>query len=141
MARGEMQRTLIIVKPDGVERGLIGEVISRFERAAFTVVGLRRICLTDELAREFYREHSEREFFDGLVAFMTSGPVALLALERDDAIVRARQLVGATNPAEAAPGTIRADFGLDGGCNTVHASDSPASAQRELGLMVPEAAD
>jgi len=138
MASSDVQQTLIIVKPDGFERGLVGEILSRFETAGFSVVGLRRIRLSNELASEFYQEHAGKEFYDRLVAFMTSSPVALLALERDDAIARARQLVGKTNPLEAAPGTIRADLGLDGGRNTVHASDSPASAERELGLMMPE---
>ncbi|HJN16861.1 MAG TPA: nucleoside-diphosphate kinase, partial [Armatimonadota bacterium] len=123
MASSDVQQTLIIVKPDGFQRGLVGEIISRFEAADFSVVGLRCIQLTDELAGEFYQEHAGKDFYDGLVEFMTSSPVALLALERNDAIARARQIVGKTNPLEATPGTIRADLGLDGGRNTVHASD------------------
>ena len=135
----QIERTLIIVKPDGVQRGLIGEVISRFEAAGFAVVGLRCESLTADAASEFYAEHREKDFYEPLVAYMTSGPVALVALEREGAIARARQLVGATNPMQAAPGTIRADLGLDGRRNTVHASDSPESAQRELGLVLPDA--
>ena len=141
MAEQNLQRTLIIIKPDGVQRGLIGGIIGRFEAADFRVIGLRCVELTEDLAQEFYREHVGKDFFESLIAFMTSGPVVLLGLERDDAIARARQLVGKTNPLEAAPGTIRADCGVNGQRNTVHASDSPESAARELGLMLAELLD
>ena len=135
----QTERTLVIVKPDGTARGLVGEIISRFEGAGFALVALRYTAFTPELARQFYAEHDGKPFFEPLIGYMTSGPVALLGLERDQAIERARQLCGKTNPLEAAPGTIRADHGLNGQRNTVHASDSPASAQRELALVLPEA--
>jgi nucleoside-diphosphate kinase len=135
------ERTLIIIKPDGVERRLTGRIIERFEQADFRVVDLRFGTMPEETMRQFYREHEGKPFYESLVRQMSSGPVAMLALERADAIARARQLVGKTDPAEAAPGTIRADFGLDGQRNTIHASDSPASAERELRLMLPQALD
>jgi nucleoside-diphosphate kinase len=141
MSTAQIERTLVIVKPDGVARGLVGRIISRFEAAGFSLIALRFTRLSDGLAREFYAEHDGKDFFEPLIAFMTSGPVVLVALERDQAIDRARQLCGKTNPLEAAPGSIRADYGLDGRRNTVHASDSPASAQRELGLMLAEAVE
>jgi len=139
MSDAGTERTLVIVKPDGVRRGLVGQIISRFETAGFSLVALRFSTLSEGAAREFYAEHEGRIFYEPLIAFMTSGPVALIGLERDQAIERARQLCGKTNPLEAAPGTIRGDYGLDGRHNTVHASDSPASAQRELALVLPEA--
>jgi len=139
MSTQEFQRTQVIVKPDGVARGLVGEVISRFEAAGFSIIALRFTTLSGKLAREFYAEHREKAFYEPLVAYMTSGPVALIGLERAEAIERARQLCGKTNPLEAAPGTIRADLGVDGRRNTVHASDSPNSAERELRLVLPEA--
>jgi len=130
-----LERTLLIIKPDGVARGLVGEIIGRFERAAFGVVALKQLTLDDEAARRFYAEHEGKPFFLPLIAFITSGPIVALVLERDEAIARVRQLVGKTNPLEAAPGSVRADLGLDGQRNTVHASDSPASAAREIGLL------
>ena len=139
MSASEAERTLVIVKPDGTARRLVGEIISRFEAAGFTLVALRLTAFTEELARQFYAEHEGKEFFEPLIAYMTSGPVALLGLEREQAIERARQLCGKTNPLDAAPGTIRADYGLDRRRNTVHASDSPTSANRELALVLPEA--
>jgi len=139
MPTEQTERTLVIVKPDATARGLTGQIIARFEAAGFALVALRYQRLAEEAVREFYAEHRGKEFYEPLVAFMTSGPVALVGLERDGAIERARQLCGKTNPLEAAPGTIRADYWLDGRRNTVHASDSPASAQRELALVLPEA--
>ncbi|MGQ9732683.1 MAG: nucleoside-diphosphate kinase [Candidatus Zipacnadales bacterium] len=139
MAKTTPERTLIIVKPDGVARGLVGEVISRFEAAGFALVALRLTTLTERVAREFYAEHAGKPFYESLIEFMTSGPVALIGLERVEAIARARQMVGDTVPLKAAPGTIRADLGLDGQRNTVHASDSSTSAARELALVLPEA--
>jgi len=130
-----LERTLLIIKPDGVARGLTGEIIGRFERAAFRVAALKQLTLAEELARRLYAEHEGKAFFASLIAFITSGPVVALVLERDEAIARVRQLVGQTNPLEAAPGSIRADLGLDGRRNTVHASDSAASAAREIGLL------
>jgi nucleoside-diphosphate kinase len=133
------ERTFIMIKPDGVERRLVGRIIERFERASFRLVALRFGQMSRETMQEFYREHEGKPFYEPLVRMISSGPVAMLALEREDAVARARQLVGKTNPAEAAPGTIRADFGLNGQQNTVHASDSPASAERELRLMLLDA--
>ena len=141
MPDSEPERTLIIIKPDGVSRGLVGNIIARFEAADFRIVGLRCTQLGEKLAREFYKEHLGKDFFEPLIDFMTSGPVVLLGLERPEAIARARQLVGKTNPIEAAPGSVRADLGVNGRHNTVHACDSPVSAQRELGLMLPELLD
>ena len=141
MAQSEPERTLIIIKPDGVSRGLVGNILARFEAADFRIVALRCTQLSEDLAREFYKEHLGRDFFEPLIDFMTSGPIVLLGLERPEAIARARQIVGKTNPTEAAPGSIRADLGVNGRQNTVHASDSPTSAERELGLMLPELLD
>jgi len=141
MSAQPTERTFIMVKPDGVSRRLVGRIIERFELADFRLVAMRFATMPEATMREFYREHEGKPFYVSLVRVMSSGPVAMLAFERDDAVARARQLVGKTNPADAALGTIRADFGLNGQQNTVHASDSPASAERELRLMLPEALD
>ena len=133
-----MERTLLIIKPDAVERGLIGEVIARLEGAEFAIRAVQSVHLTAERAGQFYAEHKGREFFERLVAFMTSGMVVAIAAERDGAIQRARNLVGATNPADAAPGSIRGDLGRDNTANTIHASDSPESAAWELGFFFPD---
>jgi len=139
MTATETERTLILIKPDGIRRGLVGRIISRFEGAGFALVAMRLGELPRETVEEFYGEHRGKPFYEPLVEMMSPAPVAAIVFERADAIARARQLVGATNPAEAAPGTIRADFGMDGRHNTVHASDSPASAEREIRLLLPEA--
>lgn len=139
MAVTASERTLILIKPDGVKRGLVGRITSRFEAAGFTLVATRFGELPRATVEEFYGEHRGKPFYEPLVEMMSSDPVAAIVLERGDAIARARQLVGVTDPAEAAPGTIRADFGIDGRHNTVHASDSPASAEREIRLLLPEA--
>lgn len=139
MSATDTERTLVIVKPDGVTRGLVGRIIARFEAAGFSLVALRATKLTEQLVREFYAEHEGKPFYESLVAYMTSGPVVLIGVEARQAIQRARQLCGATDPVKATPGTLRADYGLDGQRNTVHASDSQASAQRELALVLPEA--
>jgi nucleoside-diphosphate kinase len=133
-----MDRTLILVKPDAFARSLTGEIIARFERKGLRIVTLRHMTMTRELAEAHYAEHAERPFFGELVEFITSGPLVALALEGPDAITAARQLIGATNPIEAAPGSIRGDFALQTAQNMVHGSDSPASAQRELGLFFGE---
>ncbi len=135
-----MERTLLIIKPDAVERGLVGEIVARFERAEFAIRAVQSAHLTTEQAREFYAEHEGKHFFEGLIEFMTSGMVVVVAAERDGAIQRARNLVGATNSAEAAPGSIRGDLGRDNTANTIHASDSPESAQHELGFFFPDLA-
>jgi nucleoside-diphosphate kinase len=127
-----IERTLSIIKPDAVAKNVIGEILGRFERAGLHIVAARMLRLSREQAEGFYAEHRERPFFGDLVAFMTSGPVVVQVLEGPDAIARNRELMGATNPREAAAGTIRADFAESIDANAVHGSDSPASAQREI---------
>jgi nucleoside-diphosphate kinase len=130
-----MERTLFIVKPDAVERNLIGHILAHVEEAGFRPVAARLVRLSRPQAEEFYAEHKERPFFGDLVAFMTSSPVMLVCLEREDAVKTLREVVGATDPAQAAAGTVRQKFGVDKQRNSVHASDSPASAARELALL------
>lgn len=129
-----MERTFIILKPDAVQRGLVGEIISRFERRGLKIVAMKMIHVSDELARQHYAVHAERPFFQGLVKYITSSPVVAMVLEGTNAIAVVRSTVGATNPANAAPGTIRADFGLEIGRNLVHASDGPETAASEIAL-------
>jgi nucleoside-diphosphate kinase len=129
-----MERTLVLVKPDGVQRGLIGELLSRFERKGLKVVGLRLLEVPREMAERHYAVHAGKHFYAGLVEFITSGPVAAIALEGPDAIATVRRLVGATMPNEAAPGTIRGDLGISGLRNLVHASDATQTAEFELAL-------
>lgn len=126
------QRTLSIIKPDAVAKNVIGEIYSRFEKAGLSVVAAKMLHLSREQAEGFYAEHKERGFFGELVGFMTSGPVMVQVLEGDDAIAKNRDLMGATNPKEAAPGTIRADYAESIDANAVHGSDSPESAEREV---------
>lgn len=126
------QRTLSIIKPDAVAKNVIGEIYSRFEQAGLKIVGAKMLQLSQEQAEGFYAEHKERGFFGELVGFMTSGPVMVQVLEGDDAIAKNRDLMGATNPKDAAPGTIRADFAQSIDANAVHGSDSPESAEREV---------
>lgn len=127
-----LERTLSIIKPDAVGKNLIGQIISRFEAAGLRVAAAKLIHLSDTLAGGFYAEHKERPFYADLVAFMTSGPVVVQVLEGENAIALNRELMGATNPQEAAPGTIRADFAQSIDANAVHGSDSAASAEREI---------
>jgi nucleoside-diphosphate kinase len=133
-----MDRTLILVKPDAFARNLSGEIIARFERKGLKIVALRHMTVTRELAERHYAEHAERPFFVELVDFITSGPIVAMVLEGQDAVKAARQLIGATNPLEATPGTIRGDFAIDMGTNMVHGSDSPESAAREAELFFGE---
>ena len=133
-----MDRTLILVKPDAFARSLTGEIIARFERKGLRIVGLKHMTVTAELAEQHYAEHAERPFFGELVEFITSAPLVALVLEGEEAIRAARQLIGATNPLEAAPGSIRGDFATSVGQNMVHGSDSPESAAREVALFFPE---
>ena len=133
-----MDRTLILVKPDAFERRLTGEILRRFERKGLTIVALKQIVVERELAEEHYAEHSERPFFGDLVDFITGGPLVAFVLEGHEAVAAARQIIGATNPLEASPGSIRGDFGLEVQTNLVHGSDSPESAEREIGLWFPE---
>jgi nucleoside-diphosphate kinase len=127
-----VERTLSIVKPDAVARNLIGAIYSRFEKNGLRIVAARMLRMTPEQAGGFYAEHRERPFFNDLVSYMTSGPVVVQVLEGEDAVARNRQLMGATNPKNAEPGTIRADFAESVEANAVHGSDSPASAAREI---------
>ena len=130
-----MQRTLFIIKPDGVERNLLGKILAHVEGKGFRVVEARTHQLTEAEAREFYAEHRERPFFGDLVSYMTTGPVLLICLEREDAVAYLRTVVGATDPAEAAEGTVRKLYGVSKQSNSVHASDSPESAARELTIF------
>ncbi len=134
-----VERTLSIVKPDAVAKNVIGEIYSRFEQNGLRIVAAKMIRLDDELAGGFYAEHKERPFFPALIEFMTSGPVCVQVLEGEDAIAKNRELMGATNPEEAAAGTIRADFASTIDANAVHGSDSPASAEREIAYFFPAA--
>ncbi|KON87234.1 nucleoside diphosphate kinase [Sporosarcina globispora] len=133
-----MERTFLMVKPDGVQRNLIGEIVSRFEKKGFQLVGGKLMNISQELAEEHYGEHKERPFFGELVDFITSGPVFAMVWEGENVIATARQMMGSTNPKDAAPGTIRGDFGITVGKNVIHGSDSPASAEREIGLFFKE---
>jgi len=130
-----MERTLIILKPDAVQRGLIGEIITRFEKKGLVVVGLKFTKIPQQLAETHYEAHKARPFYAGLVAFMTSSPVVIVALEGKDAITIARKMMGATFGSKAEPGTIRGDYGVSNAFNLIHGSDSPEAAQRELGLF------
>ena len=133
-----MEKTFLMVKPDGVQRNLIGEIVSRFEKKGFHLVGGKLMNISNELAEEHYGEHKERPFFGELVDFITSGPVFAMVWEGENVIATARQMMGATNPKDAAPGTIRGDFGVTVGKNIIHGSDSPESAVREIGLFFKE---
>ena len=127
-----VERTLSIIKPDAVAKNVVGQIMSRFENGGLKVVAAKMVQLNDDTAGGFYAEHKTRPFFKDLVSFMTSGPVVVQVLEGENAIARNRDLMGATNPAQAAPGTIRADFAKSIDANAVHGSDSAASAQREI---------
>ena len=130
-----VENTFIMVKPDGVARGLVGEVISRFERKGLTLEKIRGLNISEDLARTHYAEHVEKPFFADLLEFITSGPVVAMEWSGEDAISVCRSIMGATNPRDAAPGTIRGDFGLEVTENLVHGSDGPESAERELDLF------
>ena len=130
-----MERTFVAIKPDGVQRGLVGEVISRLERRGLKLVAIRLMQVDEDLAGRHYAEHVDRPFFSSLVSFITSGPIVAMIWEANNAVALARQTMGSTNPGEAAPGTIRGDFGIDIGRNIVHGSDGPESAEREIGLF------
>lgn len=130
-----MERTLVIIKPDGVQRGLIGEITHRLERRGLKIVGMKLMTISSELAQKHYGVHQGKPFYEGLVQYITSGPVVVLALEGKKAIETVRNTVGATNPAAAAPGTIRADLAVEIGRNLIHASDSPESAENEVKLF------
>jgi nucleoside-diphosphate kinase len=136
-----VDRTLVIVKPDGVERGLAGEVVSRLERKKLRLVAAELRTITKEIAENHYAEHAERPFFNDLVAFITRSPALILVVEGPkDTYAVVRLMMGTTNPAEAAPGTIRGDFGIETTENLVHGSDSHESASREIALFFPDLA-
>jgi nucleoside-diphosphate kinase len=131
------ERTLVLIKPDGVERGLIGEVLSRIERKGFRIVALQLRVLERDIAQEHYGEHKDKPFFGDLVDFITGGPLVAAVIEGPEAIASWRTMMGATNPANAAPGTIRGDLATETQMNVTHGSDSPDSAAREIGLFFP----
>ncbi|MED4751064.1 nucleoside-diphosphate kinase [Brevibacillus choshinensis] len=129
-----MEKTFLMVKPDGVQRNLIGEIVSRFEKKGYQLVGAKLMTVSRELAEEHYAEHKERPFFGELVDFITSGPVFAMVWQGNSVITTARAMMGKTNPVDAASGTIRGDFATSVGMNIIHGSDSPESAEREIGL-------
>lgn len=133
-----VERTLSIIKPDATQRNLTGAIVARLEDAGLRVVAQRRIQLTPDLAKKLYHVHRDRAFFDDLCEFMTSGPVVVQVLEGDDAISKNREVMGATNPANAGKGTIRCDFGQSVEANSVHGSDGPETAQREIAFFFSE---
>lgn len=133
-----MERTFVAVKPDGVQRGLIGEVISRFEKRGLKVVALKMLTVPISLAERHYGEHRGKPFFEGLVNFITSGPIVAMVLEGKNAIALARNVIGATNPLNSSPGSIRGDLAVDIGRNIVHGSDGAESAKREIGIFFQE---
>jgi nucleoside-diphosphate kinase len=132
-----MERTFVMVKPDGVQRGLVGDVVDRLEERGLKLVGAKFMRIDDELAREHYAEHEDKPFFDDLTDFITSGPVFAMVWEGQDATRQVRRMMGATDPADAAPGTIRGDYGLDLGRNVIHGSDheDPGANEREIDLF------
>lgn len=130
-----MQTTLIILKPDAVQRGLMGRIISRFEEKGLQIVGMKMMTISQDLASRHYEAHKSRPFYAGLVGFMTSSPVVVLAVKGNNAIAVARKMMGATFGSNAEPGTIRGDFGVSNSFNLIHGSDSPEAAERELGLF------
>ncbi|HWO75866.1 MAG TPA: nucleoside-diphosphate kinase [Bacillus sp. (in: firmicutes)] len=130
-----MEKTFLMVKPDGVQRNLIGEIVARFEKKGFQLVGAKLMSIPRELAETHYGEHKERPFFGELVDFITSGPVFAMVWQGENVIATARQMMGSTNPKDAAPGTVRGDFGVTVGKNIIHGSDSPASAEREISIF------
>jgi nucleoside-diphosphate kinase len=133
-----VERTFIMIKPDGVQRGLIGEVVGRFERKGFTLVGMKLMAVSRELAEKHYDVHKDKPFFGGLVEFITSSPVVAMVWEGENVVASGRTLIGATNPISSAPGTIRGDFGITIGRNLIHGSDAVETAQREIALWFTE---
>ncbi len=133
-----MERTLILVKPDAFARGLTGEIVARFERKGLALVALQHLTASRETAEQHYAEHAEKKFYGELLDFITGGPLVALILEGEQAIDAARQLIGATDPLEATPGTIRGDFAIEVGKNMVHGSDKPESAEREIAIWFGE---
>ncbi|MFN6274752.1 MAG: nucleoside-diphosphate kinase [Microcystis sp.] len=134
-----MERTFLMIKPDGVQRNLVGEIIQRFETKGFTLVGLKMIQVSSELAEKHYAVHKERPFFRSLVDFITSSPVVAMVWQGEGVIASARKIIGATNPLNAEPGTIRGDFGISVGRNLIHGSDGPDTAKDEVSLWFSDA--
>ncbi|HEY9866381.1 MAG TPA: nucleoside-diphosphate kinase [Candidatus Obscuribacterales bacterium] len=134
-----MERTFIAIKPDGVQRGLVGEIIGRFEAKGFTLIGLKLVIASQELAERHYDIHKERPFFKDLVSFITSGPLVAMVWEGDGVVASARRIIGATNPLTAEPGTIRGDFAVSIGRNIIHGSDAIETAKREISLWFTDA--
>ena len=130
-----IQKTYTMIKPDGVRNGHIGEIINRFERAGLKIEAMKLDVVTDEQAKANYAEHEGKPFYEGLIAYVTSGPVVKMVVSGEGAVSKVRSLMGSTNPAEAAPGTIRGDFGLSMDENVIHGSDSTESAEREIGVF------
>ena|SRR5947208_13484039 len=133
-----MERTLILIKPDAFARGLSGEIIARFERKRLRLAAMNLMTMSRELAERHYAEHEGKAFYEELVSFITSGPLVAMVLEGEQAVVAARQVIGATNPLEASTGSIRGDFAIEVGQNMVHGSDAPESAAREVALFFPD---
>ncbi len=133
-----MEKTFLMVKPDGVQRNLIGEIVNRFEKKGFKLAGGKLMVISEDLAQNHYGEHKERPFFGELVSFITSGPVFAMVWEGENVIATARNMMGKTNPVDAAPGTIRGDYGVQVSQNIIHGSDSPESAEREISLFFNE---
>lgn len=133
-----MQTTFLMVKPDGVQRGLVGEVISRVEKRGLRIIGMKMLTIDDDMASEHYQEHVGKDFYEGLIEYITSGPVVAMAVKGDNAISVVRDMVGETDPNDASPGTIRGDYALNIGRNIVHAADSEGSAERELDIFFDE---
>jgi nucleoside-diphosphate kinase len=131
----DVERTLFLIKPDAVERGLVGDIVARFERRGFRIRGMKLIRVTEQQAAEHYVEHVGKPFYPELVEFITSGPVVAMAIEGLGAVATVRSMMGATNPLDSAPGTIRGDYAVDLGRNVVHGSDAPSSAARELAIF------
>jgi nucleoside-diphosphate kinase len=129
-----VERTFVMIKPDGVQRGLVGEIFRRFEARGLKIVGMKMLQMSNDFAKKHYGVHIGKPFFDGLLKYITSGPVVAMVLEGTEAVAAARATMGATNPAKAAPGTIRADLGLEMGRNLIHGSDGPETAQTEIAL-------
>jgi nucleoside-diphosphate kinase len=136
-----VERTLILVKPDAFARNLTGEIIARFERKGLRLAGLKMMTMSRDLAARHYAEHEGKPFYEELVSFITSAPLVAMVLEGEAAITAARQVIGATNPLEASPGSIRGDYAVSVGQNMVHGSDAPGSAAREVGLFFPDLSD
>ena len=134
----EIERSLVLIKPDGVKRGLMGKIITRFERVEMKITAMRMLRVDDELAKKHYEEHEGEAFYPKLMAFITSGDIVAMVVEGKSAIAMVRKEIGPTDPMEAPPGTIRGDFGLEMPENLVHASDGPESAEREISLFFPD---